>query len=75
MPPGTLKVPSLTHDPLASPPLVHQQVPVAHVITQGGHAADPKTLALARGHLVADALTGDLALELRGAKERVERQA
>src|SRR5258707_1287567 len=44
--------------------LIDRNPAILRVIAERCHAADPETLALGGGDLVADALGGDLALEL-----------
>ena len=47
---------------------------VLHLVAKGQGTADPKSLALGGGDLVADALGGDLPLELGKGQQHVERQ-
>ena len=44
------------------------------VVAQRHHAADPESLAFGGGDLVADALAGDLPLELRKRQQHVQRE-
>jgi hypothetical protein len=44
------------------------------LVTQGNHTADPKALAFGGSDLVADALGGDLALELGEGQQNIERE-
>jgi hypothetical protein len=49
----------------------HDQLVVTCPVAERWHAAHPHTLLLRRGDLVADALAGDLALELSEGEEHV----
>ncbi|KRH78602.1 hypothetical protein FERRO_15930 [Ferrovum sp. JA12] len=53
---------------------VGHQSAVLDVVTEGRHAAHPHALALTGGDLVADALAGDLALELCEGQQDVQHQ-
>src|ERR1700686_3731790 len=55
--------------------LVGDQLLVLDLIAQGNHAADPKASLFRCGDLVADALAGDLALELGEGQQHVEGQS
>jgi hypothetical protein len=48
---------------------------VSCVVAERRHATDPETLAFGSGDLVADALGGDLALELGKRQQHVQRQS
>ena len=54
--------------------LVDDELAVAHVVAERHGAAHPHALALGGGDLVADALAGDLALELGEGEQHVQRQ-
>src|ERR1700730_18723653 len=55
--------------------LIHDQIAVLDVVAERYVAAHPHALLLRRRDLVADALAGDLALELGEGEQHVERQA
>jgi hypothetical protein len=55
--------------------LIDDQLAVLDVVAERHVAAHPHALLLRRGDLVADALAGDLALELGEGEQHVERQA
>jgi hypothetical protein len=54
--------------------LVDNELAVFDIIAEGRHAAQPQTLFLRCGELVADPFTDDLALELGKGQKDVERQ-
>ena len=54
--------------------LVDHQLPVADVISERQRAAHPHASAFGCSDLVADALAGDLPLELREGQQHVQRQ-
>ena len=54
--------------------LIDGDLSILGVVAERRHAADPKALALGGGDLVADALGGDLALELGKRQQDVQRQ-
>ena len=54
---------------------VHDQLAISNIVTERHWATHPHALLLGRGDLVADALAGNLALELREREQDVERQS
>ena len=54
--------------------LVDGDLAILGVVAERHHAADPQSLALGGGDLVADTLGGDLPLELGKGQQHVERQ-
>src|ERR1019366_9319283 len=53
----------------------HNELAVTHLVAERDHAPHPHALALGGRNLVADALAGYLALELREREQDIERQA